>query len=327
MVLDLAYVLPFRSSDEESLDSLTEYLTWLAPRVDVIVVDGSDARVFAENHRVWGSLVTHIAVREGLAFKNGKVSGVTTGIEYSRREKVIVADDDVRYDQEGLERMGELLEAYDLVRPQNYFDPSPWHALWDSGRTLLNRAVSADYPGTLGLRREMFVAAGGYDGDVMFENLELIRTIEVAGGTCLSAPDLYVRRVPPSTRRFLSQRSRQAYDDLAQPVKAVAFLAFWPVLKRLQHRRRWWALTVVACGAVIVAEKGRRSHGGTRLFSPVASAAAPLWLLERASFIWVALAQRMTGGVRYRGERILVAANRKSVIRRRLEGQTNHWVR
>src|SRR4029079_2928969 len=110
--------------------------------------------------------------------------------------------------------------------PQNYFDPLPWHARVDAARSLLNRVHSGDrelgsgdFPGTLGVRREAFVACGGYDGDVIFENLELMRTIEAAGGRVATPLDLYVRRLPPTTAHFISQRVRQAYDDFALPVR------------------------------------------------------------------------------------------------------------
>ena len=66
-------------------------------------------------------------------------------------------DDDVRFDRPGLERVVDLLATHHLVRPQNYFSPLPWHALWDTARTLINRAPGPDYPGTLAVRRSKSV--------------------------------------------------------------------------------------------------------------------------------------------------------------------------
>jgi hypothetical protein len=78
----------------------------------------------------------------------GKVAGVTTGVRRAGFEAVVIADDDVRYEHATLQRLVEYLDDHDLVRPQNFFDPLPWHARWDTARTLLNRAFGADYPGT-----------------------------------------------------------------------------------------------------------------------------------------------------------------------------------
>lgn len=313
----LTYVLPFKASGGEDLSDLTEYVHALSRVVDVIVVDGSAPEEFERHAGLWGRHVTHVEPRPGLGFANGKVDGVITGVELSQSEKVVVADEDVRYDVAALQRMKVLLDDYDLVRPQNYFDPLPWHALWDTGRTLLNRAVAADYPGTLGVRRSIFVAAGGYDGDVMFENLEMIRTIEEAGGSSISPLDLYVRRLPPESSQFLTQRPRQAYDDLAQPWRLMTFAAILPAAA-VALRRRPMLIPAGAAAIVALAEAGRRRAGGTQVFPAAASLMAPLWVTERALCTWIALWHRARGGVPYRGGRVPGAANSRREIRRRL---------
>lgn len=313
----ITYVLPFKSSGAEDLGEITGYLKALALVADVIVVDGSAPESFARHAGLWAGHVTHVPPRPGLSFANGKVDGVITGVELARSEKVVVADDDVRYDVAALQRMSDLLESYDLVRPQNYFDPLPWHALWDTGRILLNRAFAADYPGTLGVRRAAFLRAGGYDGDAMFENLEMIRTIEEAGGTSVSPLDLYVRRIPPDPAQFVSQRRRQAYDDFAQPWRLVTFASVLPAVL-VAARRRPALIAVGAATAVALAETGRRKAGGTRVFPPRASLMAPVWVAERALCTWMALVDRALGGTPYRGSRLRVAANSRRRIRRRL---------
>lgn len=317
---DLSYVLPYRSAGVEDLEELTAYLEWLASRAEVIVVDGSPAPAWQEHNRSWRSLVLHIAPRSDLSLANGKVNGVITGVERASHDRVIVADDDVRYDEESLAQMARSLDVADLVRPQNYFVDHPWHALWDSGRTLLNRALGADYPGTLGLRRTIFLAAGGYDGNVLFENLELIRTIEEAGGVSASRLDLYVARLPPDAVHFWQQRTRQAYDDLAQPLRLAIFLSLGPaiVIALLSGRKR-----VVAGGlaaTIMLAERGRRRAGGADWWPVTAALLSPLWVCERAVCSWLAVGNRLfRGGVRYRNRRLKVAANSRRAIRSRLE--------
>ncbi|MGW1451840.1 glycosyltransferase [Micromonospora sp. NPDC002411] len=173
----MTYVLPLRWHSDSGLAELTDYLRWLADRVDVLVVDGSTPDLFARHADAWAGLVRHLPPDTTGAGLNGKVLGVRTGVRAAEHEHVVIADDDVRYDEAGLTAVHLLLDQVDLVRPQNYFDPLPWHAWWDTGRTLLNRALGADYPGTLAVRRSAFLAIGGYDPDVLFENLELIRTM------------------------------------------------------------------------------------------------------------------------------------------------------
>ena len=227
----------------------------------------------------------------------------------------MIADDDVRYTLSELDDLAQALDHADVVLPQNYFYPLPWHAKWDSGRTLINRATGGDFPGTMGLRTAVIRRAGGYDGDVLFENLELMRTIEAVGGCCTRLPSLYVRRLPPSTRHFLSQRVRQAYDEFARPARLVTWLAVLPWL--LATHRKGRALCVLFVSSAALAECGRRRSGGRAYFSRACTLFAPAWMLERSLCVWLSLATRLCGGVRYSGGRILRAANSPASLRRR----------
>lgn len=316
--LDLDYVLPLRWDDDAGLDELTAYLRELSRHARVTVVDGSPGPLFERHAARWTGLVRHVRPDPEPRFANGKVGGVTTGLRLAEGERVVIADDDVRHDRHSLAAVHDLLGAYELVRPQNYFDPLPWHARWDTARTLLNRAFGADYPGTFGVRRSFFSAMGGYDGDVLFENLELIRTVRAHGGREARPPGLYVRRLPCDARRFWSQRVRQAYDDLAQPARLAVFLPVLPALLLTRGtgpgmRRALVGAAVLVC----LAERGRRRAGGRRVFPFSASLLAPVWVLERAVCGWLALGAALTGGVPYAGGRIRRAAHSVRALRRR----------
>lgn len=317
---ELSYVLPLRWEDDGGLDELTAYLRRLARTTeDIIVVDGSPSPLFERHALAWHGVVTHIRPDPRFRFVMPKVDGVLTGLDRARHEAVVFADDDVRYDERGLERLAALLSDADLVWPQNYFDPLPWHAAWDTGRTLLNRAFGYDYPGTVGVRRSTLLACGGYDGDVMFENLELRRTIEAVCGRVVTPLDLYVRRLPPTSRHFWSQRVRQAYDDLALPRRLAVFLAVLPMVAVSLLLGRLEPVVVGVALTVLLAEAGRRRAGGARVFPARASLFAPLWVLERAVTAWLAVWQRVAyGGVRYRDGRIRAAATSPRELREKL---------
>ncbi|WP_320066622.1 glycosyltransferase family 2 protein [Micromonospora sp. RTGN7] len=316
--LPVEYVLPLRWSTDAGLAELTGYLNELARLVDVTVVDGSAPEVFARHAAAWRGVVRHLAPDPAVRGVNGKVVGVLTGVAAARHEHVVIADDDVRHDEAGLHAVHRLLDDVDLVRPQNYFDPVPWHAWWDTGRSLLNRALGADWPGTLAVRRSTFVAMGGYDPDVLFENLELVRTMRAYGGVEAAPPGLYVRRLPPDATHFRGQRVRQAYDDLAQPARLVTSLAVLPAVVAALAARRPGLLLGAAAAVVALAEVGRRRAGGARVFPRTAALAAPLWLLERGACSWLAVVHRMLrGGVPYAGARFARAANTPGALRAR----------
>ncbi|WP_411719927.1 glycosyltransferase [Mycetocola sp.] len=315
--LDAEYVLPLRWSEYRTGDvlELTDYLVRIAPNLDVTVVDGSPDDIFAAHHQLWADLVRHVKP-DGEATANGKVAGVMTGIRLARHRAVILADDDVRYDRPSLERMVAELHDADLVRPQNYFTELPWHARWDTARSLINRAVASDYPGTMGINRDLVLELGGYDGDVLFENLELMRTIQAAHGRERRVDDLFVGRVPPRAAHFGRQRVRQAYDDFAQPARLVLELSLLPLLA--WSIRRPLRLAGVAALAAALAEVGRRRAGGSRVFPATSALWAPAWLLERAVCVWVAVGSRMLGGAKYGDARLKTAAHSVPALRRKL---------
>jgi Glycosyl transferase family 2 len=316
--LELSYVLPLRWSEDADREELTEYLCALRTMcAEILVVDGSPADVFSANAEAWGSWIVHIPPDPETHCKMGKVAGVTTGVRRAGFEAVVIADDDVRYEYATLQRLVEYLGDHDLVRPQNFFDPLPWHARWDTARTLLNRAFGADYPGTLGIRRSRFVGMGGYDGDVIFENLELIRSVQANGGAIISPLDLFVRRLPPTASHFWGQRTRQAYDDFALPLRMTCWLTVVPLLVTMILKRRPAPGYFFVMALVLLAERGRRRGAGTAVFPPTSSLLAPLWVLERGVCSWLALVQKLRwGGVRYGSEVIPTAAHAVSTIRR-----------
>jgi hypothetical protein len=309
------YVLPLRWDHDDGLAELTDYLDRLSTVADVVVVDGSPPELFARHALRWAGRVRHVAVDPDLRFRNGKVNGVLTGVRLLRTPYIVIADDDVRYDAAGLAAVVALLGGADLVLPQNFFAPLPWHARWDTGRMLLNRALGHDFPGTLAIRRETLARCGGYHGDVLFENLELIRTVRAHGGTVRTADHVPVRRLPPSAGRFWSQRIRQAYDSLAQPVRLLVELAVLPMCVVGILRSPRSLVTGVAL-VVALAEFGRRRAGGGTVFPADAALWAPAWLAERGVCSWLAVLLRVRhGGVRYAGHRIRVAAHSTTWLR------------
>lgn len=321
---EVTYVLPIRRSapmPTDELSELTRYLETLSPFAEVIVVDGSPASIYGAHHMAWRHVATHVPTHPALRTTNGKVGNVLTGLRLARHERLVIADDDVRYSIRDLMAVARLLDSAEVVRPQNYFDPVPWHALWDTGRSLLNRVTGGDWPGTLAVRRSALQSTGGYDGDVLFENLELVRTIVAAGGRELVAYDVFVARRPPPARHFWSQRVRQAYDEFARPWRMAIWLSLLLATLALLVRREWRVLSVLIVVIVALAEAGRRRAGGSRVFPMLASILAPTWVLERAVCAWLAVATRITrGGVRYRDTIIRRAATPTAKLERRYSG-------
>ena len=293
-------------------DEFIAYVNALGQLAEVILVDASDAPIFSAIDARCGAPIRHLgpdAELDGVA--NGKVRGVLTGVRVASHEAIVIADDDVRHTPQTLTALLSALASADIVRPQNFFSPLPWHARIDSARTLINRVTGGDWPGTLAIRRSTLRRTGGYDGNVLFENLELVRTVVAAGGRFVSLDSLFVRRLPPTTLHFWNQRIRQAYDEFARPFRLFVALAVIPTLLALVvTQRAATALTLLSAVPIAVAELGRRRSRGREVFPLSTSLCAPVWVLERGTCAWLAVAARITvGGIRYNGRILAIAAH------------------
>ena len=316
--MQATYILPIRRRQTEDIGELTDYLRLVSPMMDVVVVDGSPPEVFAHHAAQWADFALHIPPDDISAALNGKVRGVLTGLRVASHDRIVIADDDVRYEPQALGRLVDMLDDADVIRPQNYFEPQPWHACWDTARILLNRMTGGDWPGTLAVRRSILAETGGYDGGVLFENLELVRTVLAAGGTEAVPLDLFVRRRPPDATHFWSQRVRQAYDELARPVRLAAWLSVLPLILTLVLTGRWRVLALLLASTVGLAECGRWRGGGRAVFPLSASLLAPAWIAERGICSWLALGARVAyGGVPYHGTVIARPATSMEELRRR----------
>ncbi len=316
------------NGDVGRLGEFAAYLDNLASLAHVTVVDGSAPSLVRSHTEAFGPRV-RVLTPQGSGL-NGKVVGSLTGIHAARHELVVLADDDVRYDPESLRAVVDALQNADVVRPQNVFISWPWHARWDTGRTLMARSVGADWPGTFGLRASAVRAMGGWDADVLFENLEMVRTAQANGLRVSNRPDIIVPRVVPSLRHFSGQRLRQAYDSWAQPGRLVAELAIVPLTVVLAVRRRRRRGLVLLAGAVVAgAVTGRQRYRPlpTPWDVPAWSLA---WLVERGVLSWCTVVVRLRGGVRYHGRRVTRAAHRPGQLAPRwvnLHGSRWPWSR
>jgi hypothetical protein len=314
----LTYILPLRCTVSRAEGELDAYLRWLAQRVETIVVDASAPAVFARHAAAWGSVVRHVAPSPELAGASGRAGSVLTGVRLASCERLIVAADDVRYDDDGLRRVERALDGADVVRPQNYYDPMPWHARWDTARMLLNRAHTGDLPGTVGVRRSALQRTGGYDGSAVFEHLELVRTVIASGGWDMLLLDVFVPRRPTSLRAFWPQRLRQAYAEIGRPRRLAAQLALLPAGIAMVGLAGWGTLALGAGTAIAMAEAGRRRGKGTSVFPPSTAWFAPAWVVERALCSWLAVVAWLAlGGVPHDGTVRRHAATSMTVLEER----------
>jgi hypothetical protein len=297
--------------DGREAEDFRDYFRLLAAAgCEVLVVDGSPPDVFDAHLEAWRGACLHAAVDKQYKYLNGKVNGIHTGVALARHERIILADDDIRYTPRDVRRMCALLDSFEMVRPQNYPRPLPVWARTEGARMLINRALIAegDYPGTLGVRRSAMRRVGHYDGDVLFDNEEIVRHFRAQRASIAYARDFFILKRPPTFRKWIEQRPRQAYEDFVMRAKT-AFFAALPIAVALLWLAAGgrWALALVAavaCAAVLVAACGL-GDGAARFFPARLCLYAPLWIAERVvSTYWAFYWRAARGGYPF-GDKLL----------------------
>ena len=309
-----SYLLPIRRalfSRQEAEKFATYFQVLKAAGCEVIVIDGSPPVVFNAHALVWDSICRHRQVNRRFTYLNDKVNAIHTGIAVAANEKIILADDDVCYRAEQIELICERLEEFDVVRPQNFIGPLPWWSRVEEARMLINRSIlhMADYPGTCAFRRSAALRAGEYDGDVLFDNEEMIRHFARRGLKIDHQIDLFIRRNPPPFRKWLEQRPRQAYEDFGLRGKTLFFATLLPLAVFLAFAGQGQALMFLAIalgvGSILIAAAGRARGEAAQVFSQSACWFAPVWILERMASTYVAFYWYLVRGGYPFGDRIL----------------------
>jgi len=289
------YVVSIERSDEtaggaDDLRSLADYLSTLGTYgCDVLVFDSSADEVFEENRRILRWVSRHLAMR-------APFDVVRAAADFAATEKIIVAEQDVRYEAGELDDMCALLDLHEVVEPQDYLDPLPWWGGIEAGRMLVHRGVDPlpDHGATFGFRRNALRALRGFNA---VDTADPVRRLAAFGAEVFSAFELFVKRRPPELRDWLRARPRAADDDFGMPVKTTFFFALLPMTLLLLvfggARLAAGYIGAIACGSLVLAIRGRA--GATPYFPLRACLYAPLWLVERSISVYWALARKVGG--------------------------------
>jgi hypothetical protein len=300
-------------ANHQEIEDFARYFENLARAgCEVLVVDGSPPEVFEEHDSAWRGACRHVAVNPKYTYLNGKVNGVHTGVDLASCERIMLADDDIRYTSDDIARACGLLERHEMVRPQNYLSPlSHWWACMEDARMLINRGVlrTGDYPGTCAFRRSTCLRVGHYDGDVLFDNEEIVRHFVLQGAVVCFARDFFIHKRPPTLQKWMEQRPRQAYEDFVMHAKTALFMSLLPALVVFGlfggiRAALVFAVVVSAC-AVLIALRGLLRDRAHRFFPARIIFYAPLWILERALSVYWALYWRVARGGYPFGDRVL----------------------
>lgn len=285
-------------TSDNTIRDLANYLSTLGlAACDVVVIDRSRDEKFDEHARVLRWVARHVSVRNEHCAPSGPIDIIRAAALVSTCEKVIVAEQDVRYTDEAIGSMCQLLDRHEVVEPQDYLAPLSWWSGIEAGRILVHRAVDSqpDHGATFGFRRSAIPSLTSLGaGEVLDDQ---VRRLAAAGAEVYPAGDIFVRREPTVFSRWFAERPRAASEDFSQPMKNVFFFSLLPLLSLLALfgglRLAGSYASAIALGSVVLAVRGRL---GARDYFPLhACLLAPVWVFERSVSVYWALMRRLRG--------------------------------
>ena len=295
-----SYVVVVENANHSTgeLRDLANYLSTVGlAGCEVLILDPSPRLQFDLNARSLRWVGRHLPVRAQHRRASGAIDLVRAAADLASCEKVIVAADDVRYSTQAIGQICELLDAHEVVEPQDYLDPLPWWGGIDAGRILVHRGIEPqpDHGATFGFRRGAVLALRTLGASDVADDPP--RRLASHGAEVFPAPDVFVRRQPAAFGEWLAERPRHAGEDFVLPMKTAFFFSIVPLLLLLATlgglQLAGGYASVIAFATVCLALRGR---AGARPFFPIrACFFAPLWVLERSVSVYWALFRKLRG--------------------------------
>lgn len=283
----------------DDLRELAAYLSNLAVSdFDVVIVDGSRPPTLDRNRQTLRWVGRHVVAGPQHLTADGSIDLIRAAVDLATCDKVIVADAQVRYSDEAIDRICTLLDLHEVVEPQDYIDPLPWWSGIDAGRMLLHRSLSPlpDHGSTFGFRKNAIRGLRSLEHGVASD--DDVRRLASQGAEVFCAIEVFVRRLPPVLSDWLRDLPRHADDDFSVSAKAAFFFGLLPitlVLILLGGAR----LAGGYAGAIAFASLGLAMRGrmGAAAFFPWrACLFAPVGILERSISVYWALLRRLSWG-------------------------------
>lgn len=312
----VSVILPLCTKDEAARRGIRSLASSLlrCDRIELIVVDNTPGEGVDPVGRL-ASRYRYFHVSWCRPTANAKLLNVQFGIREARGDVIALIDDDVRPSVGQILSMAQRTPRGGTLRPMVRLRPLSLANSIDQASIYLVNVFCKDrqFWGIQVVSADLREGLMSMPADRLFDELCVHRVARRAGAEFRYAGDILVDCITRrSTARFLEQRLRYAYENLAYPVRSALLASFLPTLLVLQlfGGPALLLLGAIAAGAgvYVAAFFGWLRFGRPHRLPLSDCLYGPSWLLFNAALIWLALALRLTVGVRFAGGRYSRAA-------------------
>lgn len=312
----VSVIVPLCSRWAGTLEHLAKLRSTLVNQDDIqfIIVDNTPSPPAAELN-VPADNYCYKTIFYAPGAHNQKTLNVMTGLSIASGRTVILMDDDTRPTLAQIRQISDRTPSSGILRPMVDILPRTWPNVVDLASVMLVNTFSSDrqFWGILAIGEDAVRLAVDMPTDTIFDELTLQRRLRRGGAPFVYAADICVPSWPQrDLSRFVEQRLRYTYENLAYPGRTAVFLAVLPALLALAWTFGGWTSAALA-GMLAFAMIGLATVGWIRFGKPHAiplavAVVAPVWLFYNVVFVWVVVALRLTVGIRFAGGRLRKAA-------------------
>jgi len=275
--------------------------------MEVILVDSSSPEIFqCIELQLAGTVIQHLRTPDSFKCgKNDKLNNISYGLSVSTGKSIAIFDDDLRPTSENIRTLIACLHEFDFLKCMVNFPNASIFDLVDlSGIYIVNLlSKHRQFWANFCFRRELILGTGFPCKDVLFDELAFeMKFRTVTNNHCyLIAPSIPMHsfRCFP---KFLEQRVRYAYENLAYPMRSLIFLSLVPLAAAILCLRGVLALclfiSVITVIVLALSRLGEFRYGSIYQQRSV-WIYAPIWFWFYPFTTWIAVYLWCIGGIRF----------------------------
>lgn len=284
-------------------------------KLQIVIADESPLDIFEQVDNWFKDYeeVTHFCpeakYRNG---KNDKLNGIYAALNELKFDYVMLVDDHYRLTPDNLIELMSLFPNYDCFKCMVQFEELNVTALIDvSGIFIVNLIHPYhQFFGHLCLNLNTLKQIGFPHRDGLFDELVIELKFRKHNSKIYFADRIFLQSIQNiKWKKFLEQRVRYAYENLAFPFRFVFFLSILPLLILISiydFKVSFEIIMFLTLTVITISYLGQVRYGNNK-FPAWTFLLAPVWFWFYPFTSWISVFLRFTGGVYFGGRKIIKA--------------------
>ncbi|MEH7343289.1 glycosyltransferase family 2 protein [Bacillus sp. JJ1532] len=316
--MKISILIPIKLQyNEKNLSDFVNHIASLAVALkeddcQIVIADESNCKVYRyiNNKLKFFNNVKHFIPSEDLRTgDNDKLNGIYAGLNYVIYDKVLLIDDHYRITRETLAKISKYFDEYDCFKMMPKFDKFPFTVLIDMcGMFIINILDRRkQYCGHLAFRKEHISKTGFPNRDGLFDEFILEEKLRNSGYSIGFVKDASLEATQDIPfNKFLEQRVRYAYENLAMPFRFTLYALVLPIILLLliisPKVAGLFCITITII-VLLLACIGQILYGA-KILPFFTFLLSPLWFWFYPFTTWIAVWKYYSGGVKFGGKKV-----------------------